>query len=404
MITRLTILVLGLALILGSLGCQKEAPASLYDPNYVSGPQPKITSLNPPALGLAGVTSITIAGQNFSTVPANNLVIFDAVQATVLQASATQLVVRAPNLISDTIKVKVGVFRSDLFSNSVSYKLVAAAPDFGNFKASEVPYAVECDSAGNIYVSLTESGLGSGVKKYTPAGVRTDYSPPFSTSVGVWRGMKFGPGRAIYSVASRNIIFQIPAGGGASSPWLIGGGLSNLSDLDFDQNGNIWTGGPGATSVFRVKQDKSVQGFPFTGTVRAVRVYNNYLYVGGKRDSLEKVWRFPIGSTGDLGPEEEYFNLSTLYGANSFGVTAITFSSDGDMYVGTDGPDGIVLVHPGKTSEPLYPGIIKPVSSAFAWGKGADLFVSRTGTTAAQTLVDVNTQKASAPYYGRTLP
>jgi hypothetical protein len=405
MTTKLLLALLACALIGGIFfGCKEDAPASLFDPNYVSGPQPKVTSIDPPANALAGVTTLTINGSNFSAVAGNNLVFFDKVLVPVLQASTTQLQVTAPILPKDSIQVKVAVQKADLFSDVVYYKLNLAADEkFGNFGASEEPVAVECDTAGNAYVSMLASGLGIGIKKFTAAGVRSDYSPAFSGAVASWRGMKFGPGGALFCVAGRAIIFRVPAGGGASAVWL-SSGLTNLADLDFDQSGNIWTGGPSATSIFRVKQDKTVQSFPFVGTVRSVRVYNNFLYVGGKRDSLEKVWRFPIDGTGNLGAEEEYFNLSSLYGANSYGVTALTFASDGDLFIGTDGPAGIVVVHPNKSYAPMYPGIIIGQSASLTWGKGFDLFQSRVGTPGPKTIVKINALKTGAPYYGRTLP
>jgi IPT/TIG domain len=405
MTTRLLVSVLGCAAIAGILfGCKDEAPPSLFSPDYVSGPQPTVTRIDPASSGnpftdpLAGVTVLTITGTNFSATPANNVVFFDATPLTTLQASTTQLQVKAPLIISDTIKVKIAVTGADLFNTPFIFKLNAASLDkFGNFAPSEEPVAVECDSAGNAYVSMLSSGLGIGVKKFTPAGDRTDYS-----AVGSWKGMKFGPGGAIFCAAGRAIIFRIPSGGGASAVWVSGSGLTNLSDLDFDQNGNIWAGGPSATNIFRVKQDKTVQAFPFVGTVRAVRVYSGYLYVGGKRDSLEKVWRFSVDATGNLGAEEEYFNLSSVYGANSYGVNALAFSSDGNLYIGTDAAEGIVIVHPNKSSESLYPGVLSGQTISLAWGKNADLFQSRVGTT--KTLAKINPQKASAPYYGRTLP
>jgi hypothetical protein len=233
--------------------------------------------------------------------------------------------------------------------------------------------------------------------------VRSDYSPVFGATVSNWRAMKFGPGGQLFVVAGRNIIFRVPAGGGASAVWLSGSGLTPLNDLDFDANGNIWTSGPSG-NVFRVKQDKTVQLFPFTGLVRAVRVFNNAVYVGGKRDSLEKVWRLPIIGTDSLGAEEEYFNLSSVYGANSYGVTALTFSADGDLYLGTDASAGILVVHANKTSELFYPGLIKGGTTSLTWGNGVTLFQSRNSLPGPAAAVKINAQKTGAPYFGRTLP
>jgi hypothetical protein len=302
------------------------------------------------------------------------------------------------------VKVKIAVAGADLFSSTYTYSLgLPAENKFGNLGANDEVASLDCDTAGNVYASMLNSGLGVGVWKFAPDGTKgvAAYSNAFSTSVGSWKGMKFGPGGAIYCVAARAIIFRIPAGGGNAAVWTSGSGLSNLNDLDFDANGNMWTSGTAATSIFRVKQDKSVQAFAFVGTVRSVRVYNGYLYVGGRRDTLEKVWRFPI--TGDnLGTEEEYFSLSGYYGQTASGIYGLAFDTNGNLYVGTDASDGIVLVNSSKQGSAYYPGILSAASVYLTWGKGSNLFQGRGGTT--KTIVRINTQKTSAPYYGRTLP
>lgn len=403
--TRQLLGLLAVALLAGLLiGCTEEPPPSLYDSNYVSGPQPKVTGIAPATNALAGVTVLTISGENFKPSAAQNMVFFDAAVASLTSATATQLVLKAPVVIGDSIKVKVAVQGADLFSTPYVYKLEAPTENkFGNFGANDELASMDCDTAGNVFVSMLSSGLGVGVWKFAPDGTKstTVYSNAFSTAVGSWKGMKFGSGGAIFCVAARAIVFRIPPGGGNAAVWLSGSGLTNLNDLDFDASGNIWAGGAGATNIFRVKADKSVQAFPFRGDVRSVRVYNGFLYVGGKRDSLEKVWRFPI--TGDnLGAEEEYFNVSAVYGANSFGVYGLAFDTDGNLYVGTDGGDGILLVNPSKSGSPYYAGVVNGASVYLTWGKGANLFQGKGGTT--KTIVKINTQKVSAPYYGRTLP
>jgi len=383
-------------------GCNEDPPASLYDPNYVSGSQPVVSTMDPPS-GLAGVTTVTITGSNFSTVPGANLVFFDAMPATVLEASAAQLKVRAPNLVKDSILVKIAVAGADLFSVPYLYALNAAVEEWGEFGAFDEPAGMTCDSSGNLYVSMLTSGIGVGVKRIALDGSQTDYSPAFSSGVPRWTGMKFGSGGDLYTVALRNIIFLIPAGGGSNTLWLRGGGLGNIADLDFDTQGNIWTAGT-ADNVYGVKPDKSVKAFPFDATVRTVRVFNNYLYLGGGRDSAEAVWRMQIISADSLGAEELYFDFSAAYGYNGPKVLAINFAADGDMYIGTDDDDAIVVVHPGGSSEPLYPGLFIPQTSALAWGNGVHQYAGRTGTSDANTPLKVNMEKLGAPYNGWTLP
>jgi hypothetical protein len=397
----------------GLAACNEDPPPSAWDPEYTSPrPQPVITGIAPEA-GLANVSVLTISGRYFDPDPPHNLVFFDNVLVPVLQAASTELLMKAPDLAKDSISVKIGVYRAYLYSEPVLYRLSAATQETGNFQPNEVPVGVECDTAGNAYVSIGGvPASASGVFKITPTGGRSLYSQLFASTVSTWSSMKFGPGGALFCVSARNIIFRIPPGGGTSAIWLSGNtanGLTALYDFDFDREGNIWAGGPAsgtseANKIFRVARDRSVMGFPFAGIIRAIRVFNGYVYAGGRRGNAEKVWRLPIVSADSLGAEEEYFNFSSVSVTGI--ITAITLDTGGDLYIGTDAKDGIVIVHPTKASEPLYPGVILPRTVSLCWGNGTDLFQSRTSSAAgvASTLVRINMLKSGAPYYGRVLP
>lgn len=382
-------------------GCKQDAPPSLYSGAGGGGPAPTITAINPPGVALAGVTVMTIDGTNFSPVKEYNQVMFDATPGTVLTATASQLTVVPPILVKDTVMVKISVQGSSLFSAARQYKLAAAVAEFGVVpNVSEDPYGIACDTAGNVYVSLvlTVNGTGVGIKKITPAGVRSD----FSTTPGVtkWSGLKVGPGGVLYAARSLPVIYKIPPTGGAAAIWVApSSGIGRVDDFDFDAAGNVWAGGSG-TKIYRVKPDGTVKGFDYVGNVRTLRVFSGALYAGGNNGTIEGVWRFPIVSTDSLGPPTLYFDNSAKYAPASPAVTALTFSSDGDMYMATDAADGILVVKSGGSSLPLYPGLISPTTLAVTWGKGSDMFVSRQGS-AAHRIIRVNTLKLSAPYYGR---
>jgi hypothetical protein len=388
-------------------GCNEEPPPSLFDPNYASGAQPVVSSIAP-ASGLGGVTIMTLTGLNFSTVPSYNQVVFappsdrgKTLLATVLQASATSLTVKTPIVIADTIEVKVGVQGADLYSDPVYCALASAQLEWGSFTVNDAPAGIACDIGGNVYFSNLFGGVADSVYKISPDNVQTGYSPAFSSQVPRWTGMKVGPGGSIFCVGGRNIIFEIPPGGGTVTLWQRGG-IGNVVDLDFDQDGNIWTVGTG-TALYSVTPAKVVVTFTIAQTiVRTVRVYNGYLYYGGGRGATEGIWRRQILAVDNLGTEELYFDCSAAFPGGI--VNAITFAADGDMYVGTDGAEGIVVVHQGGTAESFYPGIVSPTCLAFAWGTGTELFVSRTGTVAKKSVLRIEMQKAGAPTYGRLLP
>jgi hypothetical protein len=390
--------VAGAAIVAGILsGCTKKPDPSLFDPTWQSSPAPTITSIAPPLPGLAGVSRLTITGTNFSTVIANDIVYFDATPAKILTASATQLVVRAPLLVKDTVQLSIAVLGSQYLSNYVRYKFIASVNPV-TLNLGEVPYAVECDTAGNLYASLIAGGTGIGVKKFTPAGVRTDYSPQFSSALNHWSGMKFGPGKALYAVAAgKTFVFRIPPGGGSAVVWA--NGLAGpVSDIDFDQQGNVWGCGSGGVIV-EVKQNLTKKSFPFAGIAASIRVFGTNVYVAAHRDSVVGVWSLPI--IGDsLGAEQLYTDFGAHY--SGYELSAITFASDGSMFLGTNAPAGVVVVHPGGIYETYDPGLPITPPLAFAWGTGATIYISRGGI--APALLGFTVEATGAPYYGRLQP
>ena len=392
-------------------GCKKDPPASLYDPGIGQGAVPTIASVIPNDSALAGVTTVTITGTNFSPVKEYNFVYFNASLAPVLQASTTQLVVKAPILLADSVGLKVAVQGIELFSNAKRYKLIAAVKEFGGIPNTvEEPFGITCDTSGNVYVSLLSGGgTGLGVKKITPAGSRTDYSPAFSSAVNKWTSLKLGPGGFMYAASNRNAVFRIPAGGGNSAPWasVAGVGVSFVVDFDFDQQGNIWGGGDNQ-SIVRITPGPpgspplGSRAFDFVGDVRAVRFFQNYLYLATKNDTVWNIWRTRIFSADSIGPRELYLNFTNKFTPLA-SAYAMTFANDGDLFVGTDSLAGsLVVIHPDKSAEPLYPGLFRGRSQTLAYGKGTEMYVSRTGLTDPEKkILRVNTQKQGAPYYGR---
>jgi hypothetical protein len=385
-------------------GCKEDPPTSLYDLPRQNLPQPVISSISPTSGALAGVTQITLTGTNFSSVKENNLVYFDATPAKIMQASATQLVVTAANVVKDTIAVRVAVFGAELFSPPVTYKLQAAVEEFGKVQSFEEPWASATDAAGNLYVSMISNSLGAGIKKFAPDGTRTDFAP--AAGITKFSGMRVGPSGDIYAVRIIRAIYLIPAAGGSPAPWMQITGAT-LYDLDFDQDGNIWTGGTGNGNIYRVKPDKSFKAFPFNGDLRTIRFFGGYLYVGGMTspDSSEKVVRFRYITADSIGPAEEYLNLSTSTFKGRY-IYAMNFAADGDLFLGTDGATPLLCVTPAKTIEVFYPDVLGPTIHLMPWGTGTTMYAiqglgSVGSVGSSKKILRLNMQKNGAPYYGR---
>lgn len=403
--------VLGTALfaVIFSAGCAEDPAASIYDPTAPASASPVITAITVEGGGglLSGVSTVVIDGQNFTTDTSKVIVFFDAIKATVVSTSLTQIKVKAPVVVKDSIKVRVTILGALNFSEVQYVDVKAAVALFGGFTSFEEAYGITSDQAGNVYAGMLSSGLGIGLRKFTPAGDTSTYSPK-GLSIDIWSALKMGPGGVIYACRNQRALYTIAGQGLPPVLYLAGPATAKFYDLDFDKNMNIWTGGADSI-IYRIKPDKSLTPFSFKAkaNIRSVRVFNDFLYVGGKVDSIEGVWRAPIDGSGNLGAFTDYFNLSVQpgYFPNGVGVFAITFNTDGEMYIGTDGPDGILLVAPnGSTAQKYYPGLFVPNAQnlLFAWGNGGNLYVTRraNGVTT-NSLLKINTQKQSAPYFGR---
>ncbi len=383
------------------LGCKKDPPPSSFDGNKTFNAPPVISGVLPAGGALAGVSIVTINGQNFSTVAGIIQVFFDTMQATIISNSVTQLVVRAPNVVRDSVQIKVSVLGAEQYSNVFVYKLQAAVSEFGGIPNTvEEPSGITCDASGNVYVALANAtGIAIGFKKFTPSGVRSDFAS--QDGVPIWSGLKIGPGGELYGARNIRAVYKIPQGG-VPRRWTI---VSEaVYDFDFDSLRNIWAAGAGA-SIYRIKQDSTYISFPYPGDFKAVRVFRGYLYLGGKKtgDPNEQIVRAQILSSDNLGPWEQYYNLRNF--DTTAHVNSLTFAADGDAYVGTDSSAGsIIVVHPDRTAEKLYPGLFKGKHVSFGFGVGSEMYISQTSATGASALkkiLRVNMQKQSASYYGR---
>jgi hypothetical protein len=363
---------------------------------------------------LSGVSTVIIDGQNFTTDSSKVIVFFDALRATVVSTSLTQIKVKAPVVVKDSIKIRVTILGALNFSEVQYVDVKAAVALFGNFTSFEEAYGIACDQSGNLFVSMMSSGIGIGLRKYTEAGDTSKYASSSSQVIFV-SGIKMGPNGLLYGCNGNRVIYTV-AQNATPVPWAIQPQRAvgtkypvQFRDLDFDKHGNIWTGG-NDTAIYRILPNKTITQYVFEANIRSIRVFQDYLYLGGKVDSVSGVWRAPIDDSGNLGAITKYFDLSSQpgYAYNGAGVTAITFNSEGEMYVGTNGNDGILLVRPSDSSigTPLYPGLFTANAEnySFAWGSGSTLYVTRRNngiSTISQTLIKINTQKQSAPYYGR---
>lgn len=381
------------------IGCSPDTTPTLSK-DKGSGAKPVITSMDP-AEGLAGVTEITISGENFSAEATKNFVYFGHLPATILSSSENELRVLAPDLIDDSIQVKIDAGVEE-HSNPKFYKLDAAVAKVYPFLGFQQPYAITSDELGNLYFSLTEDGVGKGVKKITPNGEFLDFAPKGGETF--YFSLKYKSGGTLYGVRGVRAIFEITEGNSPAVFVVLDNGTS-IFDLDFDKDGNIWTAGKGG-KIYRVTPDKDIKSFDFADNVSSIRIFNDYLYLATKSETSQDIIRMPIISADSLGNAEVYFQFSEKFGFAKLDVNAITFANDGQLYIGTDGPNPIIYVNSDGTSGYWYENLISPKIINFGWGTGVNLFAIREqfvggGIDTTQTIYTINMEKVGAPEFGR---
>lgn len=383
--------------------CAEDPPASLEEYPSANLPAPVLSTLEPSSQALAGITEITITGSNFSADSRNNLVYFNGVPGIVLSSTTTQLTVKVPNVVSDTVMIKIAVVGAQDFSNQFQYKMVSAWEVYYPLDPiAEKAYGIITDNSSNLLVNLYDIGIW----KITPDRVKSLFVPKGNTQK--WANFRYGPGGELYGVRSARGIWKVVENVAPAAPWAAPS-AGVIVALEFDANQNLWALNNNNT-IFKVKQDKAFTSYPFTGVLRAIRLFNNDLYVAATKDNIEGVWRIPVDANGDLGTEELYLETTNIrLGAK---ITAIAFAADGDMIIGMDkGPDPILVVKPDKSYETLYPGVIGANSvvsmywpadeEGLFFVRGEERSADGTKITVGQAPIRVEMQKIGAPYFGQ---
>ena len=237
--------------------CDTGTGESLYDPDREGLPDPVINDVQPPGSALAGVDVLTITGQNFSDDADDNFVYFGGVRGEILESSATSLSVLAPNEPLDDAEIKISVLGAENFSNSIPYRLEAAADEFGDIAAFEEPFGLVGDDAGNLYASMFSTGISAGIIRFAPDGSRSTYVQ----TTFKWDDMAFGPDGLLYAVRGVRAIFRFSEGSAQETWVVIPDNTVSLAAVTFDQAGNLWAGGPNV-NIYRVAPDGTISEYP----------------------------------------------------------------------------------------------------------------------------------------------
>ncbi len=378
--------------------CGNDFPPSIYNPDEKNNPAPVISGIAPDS-AFAGVDTLTISGKNFSNNTDEVAVYFNGQKGTVISSSLTSVKVISANVISDSVRVQLRVTGALKFAEYMPYKLEPIFIEIGGFDDFDEPYGLALDKSENLYVSL----YGQQVQKIEPDGTVGDYS---SLLRDLASHMKWGPDGGIYYVFGLQYLLKINPGGGGDGLYAIlpGGAF----DLDFDKDKNIYCAG-GGNAIYRVDPNKIVttlKEYPNI-YINSIRIYNNYVYVAGKYSGTDTVsvyngvWRNEIIAGADsLGGTELVLDFGKI--SPGIEVQSITFSEDGELYLGTTHSEGIFVMHSNGNVTPMYSGILGPDIYTMVWGNGNFIYVTRRNDDPSKKRVlRINARKKGSTYFGR---
>ena len=399
------IIYVGLLFLLFSFfSCEEpNYPKDIWDKNDEGSPTPTVTSILPADGAFAGIDTIVISGQNFSLTQTENLVYFNSMLGNVVNATATELSVVPPNLVSDSVTVKVAVQGAFVFGEYDSfYRLTAAVQEYGPFDQFTDIYSLDLDLNENLYVSMD----GSPNAEFWMVDSNGD-SSVWSGALAKGSGMKIGPTGSIYFVNYQRYLYKDEQDTPKENTEIFKRLNGNATDLDFDANGNLFVGGTGSViDVVNIYDDggitSGVTEVKDLGDLKVVnlRVYGDHVYILTSNTTSEKViYRLPILDTaGTLGDLEVVYDWSV----NIIDATALCFTltSSGDLFIGSDSEaDPLVLVKDGVASG-FYSSVLVPPISYMAWGNAEFLYlINKTDET--NRVQKVDTRLSGASYYGR---
>ena len=386
------------------LSCEDpNYPENIWDENDQGNASPSISSVEPEA-AFAGIDTLTISGQNFSENTSENLVYFNNMLGEVVNATSTSLSVITPNLVSDSVQIRVAVQGAFLFADHSSlYTLTAAVLDYGPFDQFTDIFSLDLDRDENLIVSMD----GTPNAEFWIVDTNQD-SAVWSGALAKGSGMKLGPTGSVYFVNYQRFLYKDEQGTPKENSEIFKRLNGNATDLDFDSYGNLFVGGAGSTvDVVDINDDDGLTSGVTeaknldTLDILSLKVFNDYLYVLTTTvTSDQAIYKMQIlDDSGSLGDLELVFDWSA-YTNKLSSALCFTLSESGDLFVGSDSDDQPLTYIQNGNASGFYSSILTAPISYMAWGNSNYLYlINKTEET--NRVQRVDTRMSGADYYGR---
>ena len=378
-------------------------PENIWDEDDQGNASPSISSVEPEA-AFAGIDTLTISGQNFSENTSENLVYFNNMLGEVVNATSTSLSVITPNLVSDSVQIRVAVQGAFLFADHSSlYTLTAAVLDYGPFDQFTDIFSLDLDRDENLIVSMD----GTPNAEFWIVDTNQD-SAVWSGALAKGSGMKLGPTGSVYFVNYQRFLYKDEQGTPKENSEIFKRLNGNATDLDFDSYGNLFVGGAGSTiDVVDINDDGGLTSGVTeaknldTLDILSLKVFNDYLYVLTTTvTSDQAIYKMQIlDDSGSLGDLELVFDWSA-YTNKLSSALCFTLSESGDLFVGSDSDDQPLTYIQNGNASGFYSSILTAPISYMAWGNSNYLYlINKTEET--NRVQRVDTRMSGADYYGR---
>ena len=387
------------------LSCEEpDAPDSVWDENDQGGSTPIVSSVEPAQGAFAGIDTVIITGQHFSDNISENLVYFDGMLGNVVEATSTTIGVVPPNLVSDSVQISVAVQGAFVFGKYENvYTLRAAVIEYGPFDQFTDIYSLDLDRQENLVVSLNATPDA----QFWIVDTNQD-SSVWSSSLAKASGMKMGPTGSIYFVNYQRFLYKDEQGTDKENTEIFKRLNGNATDLDFDENGNLYVGGTGSTidlvDIYNeggltdgVSEAKNLD----TLDIISLKVFNNFLYVLTTTVSSDQaIYKIPIlDNSGSLGDLELVFDWSSYTNKEAFAL-CFALSESGDILVGSDWTSQPLTIIQNGFASGFYSSVLTAPIVYMAWGSGDYLYVINK-TEETNRVQKIDTRMKGADYFGR---
>ncbi len=386
--------------------------------------RPVIASIAPATQASAGVREITITGVNLGIKNGTDSmwVFIGGVRPIIKEIQNSYITIYRPQLSSDHYGKPIYVSVTDpkilSVSSSLTYSVESPGAVVGAYATATFPtlLAAECDNQAqeNVYTTAAKN-----VWKTDFAGVtQTNELNPvnlLSSDYASITAMSFGPGayeKNLFIAVGKTYIARVfVADTTSGNKKYIPTKLTvpgAVSQLDFDGNGNMYTGGNG--NLYVADSSVGTSAAPtFTpisgytgGNITKIRVVkesgNQYLYVA---DSTH-VWKSPAGSSfnGTL-----LVDLSTHPELSGCTISSFDLDVNSSIFLCLkNNPNYSLFIRENDGAiTPFYndPNILPNTVTKLMWGNSKYLYLMSTTLTVDGKIYRLTLDRNGAPYQGR---